>query len=149
MVSYIEAAGSTDCTDRGIPTQSENVTPSRSVCRNLFGTTIDHNEFLEETKKRNIERLQEKTQQYNFDFEKDQPLPGRYLWEKVSNFGTGNCNKLTIQSKPILKRRNSKAFSKTDSKTNGKSLKSQEEYKITGIDHISFSQQVLVSVYTG
>ena len=132
MVSYTAAVDSTDCTETGIPRQSEIRTPSRSVCRNLFGTVINHDDFLEVTRKRNIERLEEKRQQYNFDFEKDEPLPGRYLWEKVSNFETRNCSKLTMQSKPIAKRRNSNAFSKTDSKTNRKPSQGKEEHRITG-----------------
>lgn len=140
MVSYTAAVDPTDCLETGIPRQSENITPSRSVCRNLFGTMINHNDYLEETRKRNIERLEEKKQQYNFDFEKDEPLLGRYHWEKVSNFTTRNCCKLAIQSKPIAKRRNSKAFSKTDSKTNGKSPSKAQEHKITGKDHIFISR---------
>ena len=128
MVSYTAAENSTDCTEAGIPRQSDSITPSRSVCRNLFGTVINHDDFHEVTRKQNIERLEEKKQQYNFDFERDEPLPGRYLWEKVSNFETRNCNKLTMQSKPIAKRRNSNAFSKT----NRKPSQGKEEHRITG-----------------
>lgn len=62
----------------------QNITPSRSACRNLFGT-VDHDEIREEERKQNIERLREKRFEYNFDFEKGTPLEGRYVWERVPN----------------------------------------------------------------
>jgi hypothetical protein len=93
---------------------------------------VDHDELREEIRKQSIARLEEKKLEYNFDFEKEVPLPGRYLWEKVSNLNkTDDCNKLRTEDTPISKNRSSKILSKTDSSKN-KPVKDQEERKITG-----------------
>ena len=110
--------------------QRESVTPSRTVCRNLFGT-VNHDEIREELNKQNTRTLQEKRLEYNFDFEREVPLqPGRYLWEKIPNLNrTQKCNKLTTEEGDISKRSNSKAISKH--LTKNKSSNHQEEHKIT------------------
>jgi hypothetical protein len=102
------------------------------VCKNLFGTD-NRDEFREEVRQQNIERLQEKKLQYNFDFEKEEPLPGRYLWERVSNLNrTKNCNKLPTEDRAISKNRGSQVLSKNDSLKNTSSKDQLGEHKITG-----------------
>ena len=114
-----------------MPRCNQSVRPSRRVSKNLFGP-VDHDELREEIRKQSIARLEEKKLEYNFDFEKEVPLPGRYLWEKVSNLNkTDDCNKLRTEDTPISKNRSSKILSKTDSSKN-KPVKDQEERKITG-----------------
>ena len=129
MVSF--TATSAGCSKAGIQRYNQNVTPSRRVSRNLFGS-VDHDEFREEIRKQNIARREEKKTEYNFDFEKDVPLPGRFLWEKVSNLNkTEDCNEIRAEDRLISKITNSKMLSKTDSPKN-KPTKDQEERKITG-----------------
>ena len=128
MVSFTTT--STGCSEAGIPRYNHNATPSRRVSRNLFGP-VDHDEFRDEIRKQNIARLEEKKTEYNFDFEKDVPLPGRFLWEKVSNLNkTEDCNQVRAEDRLISKNTSSKVLSKTDSSKN-KPSKDQEERKIT------------------
>ena len=128
MVSF--TVTSSGCSQAGIPRYNQNVTPSGRVSRNLFGP-VDHDEFREEIRKQNIARLEEKKTEYNFDFEKDVPLPGRYLWEKVSNMNkTEDCSQERAEDRLISKTTSSKILSKTDSSMN-KPIKDQEERKIT------------------
>ena len=122
---------SSGCSESRIMRQNQSIVPSRSVCRNLFGP-VDHDEFRQELRKQNIERLEEKKLQYNFDFEKHEPLQGSYLWEKVSNLNrTENINKLRTEDRLMSKNRSPKVLSKTDS-PQSKSSKDQGEHKITG-----------------
>ncbi|XP_003393975.1 cyclin-dependent kinase inhibitor 2 isoform X1 [Bombus terrestris] len=73
----------------------------RSVRRRLFQDEDDDNEtesvrnsgvedncFFEETRK-NRENAKER---WNFDFEKEEPLPGRYVWVKLDQHGNEICN---------------------------------------------------------
>ena len=61
----------------------QEIVPSRSVCRSLFGP-VDHSE----TKKklaRELDILQRRqTERWNFDFAKEIPLAGKFTWEKVT-----------------------------------------------------------------
>ena len=59
-----------------------NIVPSRSVCRNLFGP-IDHEQLKADLLREKEEMIEEDTRTWNFDFENDIPLLGRYRWEKV------------------------------------------------------------------
>ncbi|XP_074613232.1 uncharacterized protein LOC141873212 isoform X1 [Acropora palmata] len=58
-----------------------NIVPSRSVCRNLFGP-VDHEQLKADFLREKEEIIKEDTRKWNFDFENDIPLLGRYLWEK-------------------------------------------------------------------
>lgn len=130
MVNF--TAASSNCSDVRTSRQHQSINPSRGVCKNLFGTD-NRDEFREEVRQQNIERLQEKKLQYNFDFEKEEPLPGRYLWERVSNLNrTKNCNKLPTEDRAISKNRGSQVLSKNDSLKNTSSKDQLGEHKITG-----------------
>ncbi|XP_029194457.1 cyclin-dependent kinase inhibitor 1-like isoform X1 [Acropora millepora] len=59
-----------------------NIVPSRSVCRNLFGP-VDHEQLKADFLREKEEIIKEDTRKWNFDFENDIPLLGRYLWEKM------------------------------------------------------------------
>lgn len=59
-----------------------NIVPSRSVCRNLFGP-VDHEQLKDDFLREKEEIIKEDTRKWNFDFENDIPLLGRYLWEKM------------------------------------------------------------------
>lgn len=59
-----------------------NIVPSRSVCRNLFGP-VDHEQLKADLLREKEEIIKEDTRKWNFDFENDIPLLGRYLWEKM------------------------------------------------------------------
>uniref|UniRef100_A0A4W4GMD9 Cyclin-dependent kinase inhibitor 1C n=2 Tax=Electrophorus TaxID=8004 RepID=A0A4W4GMD9_ELEEL len=52
------------------------------VCRNLFGP-VDHDELNCEMKKQ-LQEISERDQsRWNFNFEKNLPLPGSYEWEEI------------------------------------------------------------------
>ena len=59
-----------------------DITPSRPVCRQLFGP-IDHSQMHSDLKRELTKMTKETTTRWNFDFENDQPLEGRYLWCSV------------------------------------------------------------------
>lgn len=110
----------------------EDISPSRSVCKNLFGTVV-HDELREEVRQQNIGKLKEKKLKYNFDFEKDEPLAGRYIWQKVSNFDrTENRKKLLPEDGGTCKKTNRENSVKTN-KPKNRSLTDEKEHKITGM----------------
>lgn len=59
-----------------------DITPSRSVCRQLFGP-VDHvqlrADLLREKEKLGVDN----NQTWNFDFENGVPLVGKYVWERL------------------------------------------------------------------
>lgn len=53
------------------------------ACRNLFGP-VDHEELNCELKRR-LQEISERDQsRWNFNFEEDVPLPGKYEWEEIA-----------------------------------------------------------------
>ena len=59
-----------------------NLTPSPSVCRCLFGP-LDRDQNRQFVKDFMAQQTQEINEKYNFDFMTGSPLQGRYKWEKV------------------------------------------------------------------
>ncbi|XP_034018617.1 cyclin-dependent kinase inhibitor 1Ca [Thalassophryne amazonica] len=52
------------------------------VCRTLFGP-MDHDQLRLELKLKLKETLKEDSHRWNFNFQTESPLPGRYQWEEV------------------------------------------------------------------
>ena len=119
--------------------------PSRGACRNLFGP-VDHRELREDLEKERRDHLEAKKWEYNFDFEKDEPLPGRYVWEKLSSTTLGksstcsktNCEALVTTVEPLGVSKTQPTLSTTssgkrdDGRSNTGSKKNPVEHKITG-----------------
>ncbi|XP_066480415.1 cyclin-dependent kinase inhibitor 1 [Tiliqua scincoides] len=57
---------------------------SKKICRNLFGP-VDHDQFQKDVQSLMRAQLKEAQQKWNFDFETETPLEGKYKWEKVSH----------------------------------------------------------------
>ncbi|KAM3625126.1 uncharacterized protein V6R79_007161 [Siganus canaliculatus] len=53
-----------------------------SVCRRLFGQ-VDHEQLHRDLKQRMKEIAEEDSRRWNFNFQTDTPLPGRFQWEEV------------------------------------------------------------------
>lgn len=53
-----------------------------SVCRNLFGP-VDHDQLRRDLKQKLHEIAEEDSRRWNFNFEREAPLPGRFQWEEV------------------------------------------------------------------
>ncbi|KAM9366882.1 cyclin dependent kinase inhibitor 1Ca [Symphorus nematophorus] len=53
-----------------------------SVCRSLFGP-VDHDQLRRDLKQRLKEINEQDSRRWNFNFETDTPLPGRFQWEEV------------------------------------------------------------------
>ncbi|NWX91449.1 CDN1A inhibitor, partial [Nothoprocta ornata] len=53
---------------------------SSKVCRNLFGP-IDHQQLQSDFQDLLRQQLEEAQHRWNFDFETDTPLEGRFKWE--------------------------------------------------------------------
>ena len=81
---------------QSVDSELRDTMPSRNVCRNLFGP-VNHREIQEEIEKDKRQLMAAKKNEYNFDFEKEEPFPGRYLWEKPSlRFANSSiCTKLS------------------------------------------------------
>ncbi|XP_030650052.1 cyclin dependent kinase inhibitor 1Ca [Chanos chanos] len=57
------------------------------ACRNLFGP-VDHDELKCELKSKLREISERDQTRWNFNFDKDSPLPGEYEWQEVSSSST-------------------------------------------------------------
>ncbi|XP_010209256.1 PREDICTED: cyclin-dependent kinase inhibitor 1 [Tinamus guttatus] len=55
---------------------------SSKVCRNLFGP-VDHQQLQSDFQDLLRQQLEEAQRRWNFDFETDTPLEGRFKWERV------------------------------------------------------------------
>ncbi|XP_062451272.1 cyclin-dependent kinase inhibitor 1 [Rhea pennata] len=55
---------------------------SSKVCRNLFGP-VDHDQLQNDFQDLLRRQLEEAQHRWNFDFETDTPLEGRFKWERV------------------------------------------------------------------
>nr|XP_025967670.1 cyclin-dependent kinase inhibitor 1 [Dromaius novaehollandiae] len=55
---------------------------SSKVCRNLFGP-VDHHQLQNDFQDLLRRQLEEAQHRWNFDFETDTPLEGRFKWERV------------------------------------------------------------------
>nr|XP_013798035.1 PREDICTED: cyclin-dependent kinase inhibitor 1 [Apteryx mantelli mantelli] len=55
---------------------------SSKVCRNLFGP-VDHNQLQNDFQNLLRQQLEEAQDRWNFNFETDTPLEGRFEWERV------------------------------------------------------------------
>lgn len=53
-----------------------------SVCRSLFGP-VDHEQLRRDLKLRLKEIAEEDSRRWNFNFQTDTPLPGRFEWEEI------------------------------------------------------------------
>lgn len=53
-----------------------------SVCRSLFGP-VDHSQLRRDLKLKLKEIIEEDSRRWNFNFECETPLPGRFQWEEV------------------------------------------------------------------
>ena len=60
------------------------VMPSRRVARCLFGP-VDHDEQRKFIRKQLEEIESQDRSRWNFDFKKQCPLPGKYVWQKVED----------------------------------------------------------------
>lgn len=58
-----------------------NIIPSSSVCRQLFGP-VDHEQMRADLLRERKKLCDENTRTWNFDFENEIPLPGRYDWQR-------------------------------------------------------------------
>ena len=118
--------------------------PSRGVCRNLFGP-VDHRELREDLEKERRDHLEAKKWEYNFDFEKDEPLPGRYAWEKLSSTtfeksstcSKTNCEPLVTMGEPLESKTQPtlstlSSGKSDDGRSNTGPKKNPVEHKITG-----------------
>lgn len=56
--------------------------PSRSVRRSLFGP-VDHEQLRRELRQRLKEMSEQDSRRWNFNFQTDTPLDGRFQWEEV------------------------------------------------------------------
>ncbi|KAI3376907.1 hypothetical protein L3Q82_000154 [Scortum barcoo] len=56
--------------------------PRESVRRSLFGP-VDHDQLRRDLKQRLREITEEDSRRWNFDFQTETPLPGRFQWEEV------------------------------------------------------------------
>ncbi|XP_067387698.1 cyclin-dependent kinase inhibitor 1 isoform X2 [Emydura macquarii macquarii] len=68
-----------------MPLSQSNIrhTPcSRKLCRNLFGL-VDHEQLQNEFQDLIRRHLEEAQHRWNFDFETETPLEGKFKWEKV------------------------------------------------------------------
>lgn len=59
-----------------------DITPSRSVCRQLFGP-VNHEQLRADLLREKKKLCDENTQKWNFDFENGVPLVGKYVWERL------------------------------------------------------------------
>lgn len=59
-----------------------DITPSRSVCRQLFGP-VNHEQLRADLLSEKEKLGEENNQMWNFDFENDVPLVGKYVWERL------------------------------------------------------------------
>ncbi|XP_033004126.1 cyclin-dependent kinase inhibitor 1B isoform X2 [Lacerta agilis] len=57
--------------------------PKPSACRSLFGP-VDHDKLARELEKHNRELEEAGRSKWNFDFQRYQPLEGRYEWQAVA-----------------------------------------------------------------
>ncbi|XP_009999698.1 PREDICTED: cyclin-dependent kinase inhibitor 1 [Chaetura pelagica] len=55
---------------------------SSKVCRNLFGP-VDHQQLQDDLEDLLRQELEEAQQRWNFDFQKETPLEGPFVWERV------------------------------------------------------------------
>ncbi|KAJ7379315.1 hypothetical protein OS493_017828 [Desmophyllum pertusum] len=69
-----------------------NITPSRSVCRQLFGP-VNHEQMRADLLRERKKLCDENTRRWNFDFENGIPLVGSYVWERL-------CSNLT-RERPV------------------------------------------------
>lgn len=53
-----------------------------SVCRSLFGP-VDHDQLRRDLKLRLREITEQDSRRWNFNFQGETPLPGRFQWEEV------------------------------------------------------------------
>lgn len=53
-----------------------------SVCRCLFGP-VNHEQVRQELKLKLKEIVEQDSRRWNFDFQSETPLPGRYQWEEI------------------------------------------------------------------
>ncbi|XP_047437019.1 cyclin-dependent kinase inhibitor 1Ca [Mugil cephalus] len=53
-----------------------------SVCRNLFGP-VDHDQLRRDLKQKLNEIAEEDSRRWNFNFQREAPLPGRFQWEEM------------------------------------------------------------------
>lgn len=60
----------------------ETVLGISGVCRNLFGP-VDHDQLSRDLKAKLKEIAEQDARRWNFNFETDMPLPGRYQWEET------------------------------------------------------------------
>lgn len=128
-------------------TKATDITPSLSVRRCLFGP-VDHDAVRRDLQREMKTMSEENTRRWNFDFERECPLEGRYLWSKysstpseskesqslVSNSRTGSdtsCTTLQLNSTTNANLGCVKTSTKNASKVNRKRPSSQ---KITGMD---------------
>lgn len=58
--------------------------PKPSACRNLFGP-VDHDALARELRRHRRELEEASRRQWNFDFQRHQPLDGRYEWRAVDS----------------------------------------------------------------
>uniref|UniRef100_A0A3Q2V7Y2 Cyclin-dependent kinase inhibitor domain-containing protein n=1 Tax=Haplochromis burtoni TaxID=8153 RepID=A0A3Q2V7Y2_HAPBU len=54
-----------------------------SVCRNLFGP-VDHSQLRRDLKLKLKEIIEQDRRRWNFNFECETPLPGRFQWEEAA-----------------------------------------------------------------
>lgn len=55
----------------------------QTVCRSLFGP-VDHDQLRRDLKLRVMEIVDQDRRRWNFDFQTETPLPGRFQWEEVA-----------------------------------------------------------------
>lgn len=79
-------------------TQKKDITPSLNVRRCLFGP-VDHETVRNDLRREMKSQSESSARKWNFDFEKNTPLEGRFLWsrmnttpEKYSESKTTVCN---------------------------------------------------------
>lgn len=108
---------------------------SKKLCRNLFGP-VDHDQLQKDVKSLIRAQLKEAQQKWNFDFETETPLEGKYKWEKVSHVNLlpsqdliscpkeSNCAGEKSFSSPVLHKKHAKTDSSTQARCEAGSPKS-------------------------
>lgn len=69
-----------------------------SVCRSLFGP-VDHDQLRRDLKQRLKEITEQDSRRWNFNFQSDTPLPGRFQWEEIP----ADCTAVLYQESAQLK----------------------------------------------
>lgn len=125
--------------------QKKDITPSLSVRRCLFGP-VDHEVVRNDLRREMKSQTDSSSRKWNFDFEKNTPLEGRFLWSKMNttpeqyNESQSTVCNARISTESCLTTNTMKVLGCTKSslKSTSKVDRNQpQSHRITGRDSIS------------